>query len=119
MYVLGPRADCRRSCGGWGGWGALGRGRGGNGGGSWWRMADPVLERDIQEMLDLEALIAGGDERARRLHFFAVSQIAKEMTKWQWCIHGDTATYRQRGVRWLCREDRPKLARRFALWGRG
>lgn len=82
-------------------------------------MAEPVLERDLQDLADLEGRAKAGDEAAARTFFFLVSGLAGRLTKWQWVIHGDTVEYRQRVVRWLCQEGRYRQARRFALCGRG
>lgn len=82
-------------------------------------MAEPVIEARIQQFKDLEDLAKAGDVGAIQTLFFALSDIVRELTKWQWVIHGDTVVYRQRCVRWLMREKRYKTARRFALCGRG
>lgn len=82
-------------------------------------MADPILERDLQELKDLEVLSRAGDESAQQRLFFLCSDIVKRATKWQWIIHGDTLVYRQRCVRWLIRQQRFTQARRFAMCGRG
>jgi hypothetical protein len=82
-------------------------------------MASPVLERDLQEMDELEGAALRGDEVAKQTLFFRLSDLAKDLTKWQWVIHGDSVVYRQRCVRWLVRQGRLRQARRFALCGRG
>lgn len=82
-------------------------------------MADPVLERDLQQMADLEAAVGHGDREAERLLTMMTCKVASQMTKWQWVIHGDTLAFRKVIVRWLCNKGDFKLARRFALCGRG
>lgn len=82
-------------------------------------MSSPVLERDLQELKDLEALAVSGDEAAARAFFLRVNAIAGDMTRWQWVIHGETKEYRQRVVRWLVRQSKFRQALRFALCGRG
>lgn len=82
-------------------------------------MAEPVLERDLQDLKDLEVRAAAGDEAAQQQFFFIVSDLVKRVTKWQWVIHGETLVYRQRVIRWLVRSGRYTQARRFAMCGRG
>jgi len=82
-------------------------------------MASPILERDLQELTDLEAAAKRGDTGAVQAFFFFVSHIAKDVTKWQWVIHGETAEYRQRALRWLVGKGKYKQAKRFAMCGRG
>lgn len=82
-------------------------------------MGQPVLERDLQELKDLEVSASGGSEEASRTLFFRLSELIKGVTKWQWIIHGDTLNYRQRCLRWLVRKGKFVQARRFAMCGRG
>jgi hypothetical protein len=82
-------------------------------------MAEPVLERDLQELEDLRHKVEAGDEEARQTYFFLVSGIARNMTRWQQIIHGPTGEFRQRAIRWLCVAGKLRLARRFAMCGRG
>jgi len=82
-------------------------------------VAEPILERDLQELKDLEVACKAGEEAAQQAFFFRVSDLAKGVTKWQWVIHGETLVYRQRVIRWLVRAGRYVQARRFAMCGRG
>jgi len=82
-------------------------------------VADPVLERDLQSMDELEAQIANGSTFAACTLRALICEVAAKCTKWQWIIHGDTIEYRKTVVRWLCMEGKYKLARRFAMCGRG
>lgn len=82
-------------------------------------MADPVLERDLQVMQDLEYAIERGEVEAERSLTAMICKLAATLTKWQWVIHGDTLDFRKVIVRWLCNKGDYTLARRFALCGRG
>lgn len=65
-------------------------------------MAYPVLERDLQEMGDLEAAIERGDDAAAVTLSRMICKLAGDLTKWQWVIHGDTLEFRKAVVLWLC-----------------
>ena len=82
-------------------------------------MADPVLERDLQEMGDLESELELGVESARAKLTWMICHTAEKLTKWQWIIHGDTLDYRKVVVRWLCLQEKWNVAKRFAMCGRG
>lgn len=82
-------------------------------------MADPILERDLQRMTELEQELELGVESARKELTWMICHTAEKLTKWQWVIHGDTLDYRKVVVRWLCMQEKWNQAKRFAMCGRG
>jgi len=82
-------------------------------------MGSPVLERDLQLVDDLIGLQARGVERDWGLAALILRRITGRQSRWQWVIHGATVSYRQAVTGWLCERGRLKVAKKFALCGRG
>ena len=82
-------------------------------------MEEHVLERNLQEVLDAEGAALRGDDGAVKVLLNRLMGFIRHPSKWQWVIHGETALYRGWVVQWLMGQERYKMARRFALCGRG
>src|SRR3989304_3410537 len=82
-------------------------------------MEEHVVERNLQEVLDAEGAALRGDDGAVKVLLNRLMGFIRHPSKWQWVIHGETALYRGWVVQWLMGQERYKMARRFALCGRG
>ena len=82
-------------------------------------MATAVTIEEIDQLNGLIDDANRGDAAMGLLVMSRLSQIARDLTRWQWVMHGDTGEYRSAVVRWQCRNEKLPTARRFALCGRG
>lgn len=82
-------------------------------------MATPVTRLEIEKLNEEIERAEGGRPELGLLIVARLSEIARDMSRWQWVQHGGTGDYRAACVRWLGRAGKLKAARRFALCGRG
>lgn len=82
-------------------------------------MSKPVTAVEI-DLLNQHAQEAERGDAAMGLLVKArLGEIAGDLTRWQWVMHGQCGEYRRAIVRWLCEKGKWANARRFALCGRG
>lgn len=77
------------------------------------------MKHEIEQINEMIADVGRGHTELGALVLSRLSAIAREMTRWQWVLHGDTSDFRAAVTRWLGRNSKLKAARRFALCGRG
>lgn len=80
---------------------------------------DCVVERDVQEIVDLISAAERGDQSATSALLGRLYLLCGRVTSWQWVMHGETVEYRKTVCRWLVAQGKYTAARRFALCGRG
>lgn len=82
-------------------------------------MATAVTIAEIDTLNQWCSDAKAGNRNVGLMLMARLSEIARDLSRWQWVMHGDTGTYRAAVVRWLCRSSRYTVGRRFALCGRG
>ena len=77
------------------------------------------IERDIQEIDELTARLERGTDVDDGPLMQRMVGLCSKLSRWQWCIHGDTMEFRRRVTRWLVNKGKYTLAKRYALCGKG